>query len=227
MKEKIMVIDLDRRSRLFTEKLLKGAGYEVVTAKDFSSGYSLITTAQPQIIILDPLFPKKEGVNLIWALREWSDCPIIALSLNGTERAAVELMDAGADDFIRKPFFGEELLARVRNCIKHITLIEAAKGMDTEPLYSKDGLTVDYNDRTVTADGENIHLTKNEYKILSLLCRNSGKVLTYDFIMKSVWGPQTDGNTGILRVNIANLRKKLEKNRNYILTENGIGYRIK
>ena len=228
MKYKILIIEPDRSIRKLISGLLSKK-YEVTFTESFSDGFSVITSFNPDIIIIDPLFPKKEGFEFIKSVRELSDIPIIAISGSGTENAAVTSIESGADDFIRKPFFPSEFVARVGIATKHITILESAKGVLNTSIYKTDSLTVDLNANSVYIDNERIHLTKNEYKILSLLCKHSGKVLTYDFILKNVWGPKTDNDTGILRVNITNLRKKIEKdykNPKYIFTENSIGYRM-
>ncbi len=228
MKYKILVIDPDRGSRNLIMGLLNKK-YEVIFANTVKDGYSSITSHNPDIIIIDPLFPKKEGTEFITSIRKWNDCPIIAVSQNGTENAAVTAIEAGADDFIRKPFFSAEFTVRVDTCAGRIALLNAAKGASASTMYVNDELKVDFAANTVFLKGNRIHLTKNEYKILALLCNHAGKVLTYDFIIKNVWGPRADGDTGILRVNIANLRRKLEINSDephYLFTENSIGYRI-
>ena len=227
MNPKIIVIDSDRQSRKLLCRILKD-NYEVIKASDFSEGYSLITSHYPDMIIIDPLCPKTEGTKLISSVREWSDCPIIALSANATESAAVSAISAGADDYIRKPFFTEELLVRIMSNFRRISAIAASKGISFSDKYKFEDLTVEFDTHSVFIENQRVHLTRNEFKILALLCRHAGKVLTYDFILKSVWGPRTDSNTGILRVNITNLRKKIEKNPlcpKYVFTENGIGYR--
>jgi two-component system KDP operon response regulator KdpE len=227
MKPKIIVIDPDRKIIKQMKNILNQK-YEIVSALSFSEGYQYMCD-EPYIIIVDPLFPKKEGVNFIKNLREHNDFPIIAVSENGTERAAVSAIEAGADDFIRKPFFSEEFLARVDLCARRIKVLAAAKGADTKSYYKNGKLTVELDTHTVLVNNNRIHLTKNEFKILALLCRHSGKVVTHDFIIKAVWGPRSYNETGILRVNITNLRKKIEENPllpQYIQTENGIGYRV-
>ena len=227
MKYKILIIDPDRGSRKLITGLLSKK-YEVIFTETVNDGYSAITSHNPDILIIDPRFPKKEGIEFIRSVREWSDCPIIAVSNNGTENAAVTVIEAGADDFIRKPFFSSEFVARIAVCIKRISKLNTAKGVTETLLYQNGDLRVELENNSVFLDGKRIHLTKNEFKILSLLCQHSGKVLTYDFILKNVWGPRTDSNTGILRVNVTNLRRKLEssnENPKYIFTENGIGYR--
>ncbi len=228
MKYKIVIVDPDRQERRLMLGLL-GKKNEVTFADTVNDGYSAITSNNTDIIIIDPLYPQKEGIEFIKAIRKWSDCPIIAVSQNGTENAAVTAIEAGADDFIRKPFFPAEFNARINAAIKRISRINAAKGISSSPVYLNGGLKLDFESNLVFIDGEQLHLTKNEFKILSLLCHHSGKVLSYDFILKNVWGPRTDSNTGILRVNITNLRRKIEGGSDkpkYIFTENGIGYRI-
>ena len=162
-------------------------------------------------------------------MRGYGTFPIIAVSENGSERAVTEALDAGADDYIRKPFLSGELLSRIKAAIRRIEQYEKLLGIDNLESYERDGLIVDYDRHLVLLNGKEVHLTKNEFKILTLLCRYSGRVLTYDFIIKSVWGNGASGGNGILRVNITNLRKKIEQNSNsplYLFTENGVGYRM-
>jgi two-component system KDP operon response regulator KdpE len=225
---KIIIIDKERQSRKLLCRILKET-YEVIEASSFAEGSSLINSHYPDMIIIDPLSPKTEGISLISSVREWSDCPIIALSANATESAAVSAISAGADDYIRKPFFTEELLVRIKSNFRRISAIAASKGISFSDKYKCEDLTVEFDTHSVFIENQRVHLTRNEFKILSLLCRHAGKVLTYDFILKNVWGPKTDNDTGILRVNITNLRKKIEKdykNPKYIFTENSIGYRM-
>ena len=227
--KKIVVIDCDRQSERLIKKLLDKEGFSSFSANSFSQGLSLISHHRPSVVIIDPLYPKKEGINLITSVKEWCDCQIIAVSSNGTELAAVELFNSGVDDFIRKPFFSKELIARINVCFKNLEIISAARGISTQGYYVNQNLKIDLDNNLVSLNEKHIHLTVNELKLISLLCRHAGKILTYDFILKSVWGQQSSKNTGILRVNVANLRKKLEKNPlepEYIFTENGIGYRL-
>ena len=229
MKRRIIVTDIDRQSSRLLKNLLTAAGYEVTVAPGFGECKTAFTSSPPDILVIDPLYPMKEGIQTVKKLYEYNSCPIIAVSENVSERAITDILDAGADDYIRKPFFPGELLSRVHAAVRRIELVERAKGSDTEKSYVSGELRVDYDSHTVTVSGKNIHLTKNEFKILSLLCRYSGRVLTYDFIIKSVWGPQVSGGNGILRVNVTNLRKKIEQDSSnplYLFTENGVGYRI-
>ena len=228
MKPKIVVIELDKRCRKLISGILEEE-YDVISSSGISEGYSTVIAANPDVIIIDPNFPKKDGTEFIKSVREWNECPIIAVSENTGEQAVISAFKAGADDYIRKPFFSSELGLRVRKCIETTEKIETARGINALSRYKNGGLLIEFDVIRVSINGEAVHLTGNEYKILALLCRFSGKVLTYDYIMKSVWGPKSDNGTGILRVNIANIRRKIEKNPVnpvYLMTENGVGYRI-
>ena len=228
MKFKVLVIEKERQSQKIIRGILKD-GYEVTCISGFDEAYSLAVSLMPDIVIIDPLYPKSAGLKFIKALREWSDCQIIAVSYNGTERAAAEIMKSGADDFVRKPFFPEEFSARIERSVRQIKLLSSARGVSDTPVYSYDGLELDFDSGETKINGKKIRLTKGEFRILSLLCRNSGKPLTQDYIKKTVWGPAAAGGSAVLRVNITNIRKKIEpdpKNPCYLLTENGIGYRV-
>lgn len=229
MKRRIILTDSDSQSERLIKNLITAAGYEVTLAPSFSECRAAFTAIPPDILLIDPLYPAPDGIQTVKKLREWSDCSIIAVSENATERAVTEILDAGADDYIKKPFYPGELLSRVRAAARCIERLEKARGLSTCEKYISGDLCVEYDRRIVKIKDKEIHLTKNEFKILSLLCRYSGRVLTYDFIIKSVWGPQISGGNGILRVNITNLRKKIEQdsgNPLYLFTENGVGYRM-
>lgn len=229
MKRKIIVADSDRQNARLIKNLLTASGYEVSAASDFGECFTLISANPPDILIIDPLFPRPDGIKTLKKLREFGLFGIIAVCENGSESAVTETLDAGADDFIRKPFLSGELLSRVRALIRRIEQFEKLSGAGDGDRYECGGLCVDYDRGTVTIGGKAVHLTKNEFKLLTLLCRYSGRVLTYDFILKSIWGPQASGGNGILRVNITNLRKKIEQDSEgplYLFTENGVGYRM-
>lgn len=228
MKQKIVVIEQDKRERKLIDGLL-GQKYELFFAEDFFDGYSVTVSEDPDLVIIDPLYPSKEGLNLITEITDWNNTPIIALSGNGTEHAAVTTLTAGAVDFIRKPFFSSEFEKRVENALSLSLRLKTAFGTSLNETYKNGKLLLDFEKRLLLVEGTPIHLTRNEYKIFELLCKNAGKVLTYEYILKSVWGPRSGENTGILRVNIANLRKKLEKDPSspeYLLTENGVGLKV-
>ena len=229
MKRRIIIADSDKQSSRLIKNLLSAAGYETVTASNFNECFTMVSLNTPDIVIIDPAFPLPDGVRTVKKLRERSSFPIIAVCENGSERAVTETLDAGADDYIRKPFLSGELLSRIKAAIRRIEQYEKHLGLDNLEGYEHGKLRVEYDRHSVTVDGNEVHLTKNEFKILTLLCRYSGRVLTYDFIIKSVWGDGATGGNGILRVNITNLRKKIEQNSNaplYLFTENGVGYRM-
>ncbi len=229
MKRKIIIADANKQSNKLIKNILSAAGYEVLSTLTFSECQTLISIESPDLIIIDPLYPDNLGIKTVKRLREWGGCEILAISENGTERAITDIIDAGADDYIKKPFLSGELLARIKASIRRRKDAEKLNGINTEVKYSANGLTVDFDRRIVAVNGNEVHLTKNEFKILTLLCRYSGRVLTYDFIIKYIWGSEILNGNGILRVNIANLRKKIEQNREkplYLFTENGVGYRV-
>lgn len=229
MKRKIIIADSNKQSARLIKNLLSAAGHETVVATSMSECFTLVSFNTPDIVIIDPEFPRPDGIKTVKKLRERGSFPIIAVSENGSERAVTETLDAGADDYIRKPFLSGELLARIKASIRRIEQYEKLLGVSNLEGYERDGLCVEYDSHRVSVGGKEIHLTKNEFKILTLLCRYSGRVLTYDFIIKSVWGTEAPGGNGILRVNITNLRKKIEQssgNPLYLFTENGVGYRM-
>ena len=187
-----------------------------------------MTSALPDLVLLDLGLPDMDGIDIIKQTRKWSSLPIIVISARVQEREKVAALDAGADDYITKPFGTDELLARIRTAIRHSNKIVDDKVNSTRP-YSARGLVVDFGKRLVTVEGKEIHLTRVEYKIVSMLAQNSGKVITYSSLIEQVWGPYADDNNRILRVNMANIRRKIEKNPGepeYIFTELGVGYRM-
>ena len=187
---------------------------------------TLLSSNCPDLELLDLGLPDTDGQIFIRAVRRWSQVPILVVSARTHERDKVQSLDLGADDYITKPFGTPELLARVRTALRHAA--QRSSGTTTGH-YQYQDLTVDCDRRRVLLHGEDIHLTQNEYKILSLLARHSGKVLTYDQIIQHVWGSNAAGDNRILRVNMANIRRKLEANPaepKYIFTEIGVGYRM-
>ena len=192
------------------------------------SGLSLCTSNHPDLILLDLGLPDIDGSEVLERVRGFSAVPVIVISARTQEAEKVQALDQGADDYITKPFGSEELLARIRTALRHSAQVASSGSRET--VYSRDGLVIDFDKRVVTLNGEDIHLTQIEYKLVSLLAKNAGKVLTYDFILKEIWGPYADTDNQILRVNMANIRRKLESNPaepHYIFTEIGVGYRMK
>ena len=230
MYQKISVLIIEDEKSIcdFIGKTLDSHEYKVTAANNGKDGLALITSSLPDLVLLDLGLPDMDGMDIIRKTREWSSLPIIVISARTQEKEKVQALDAGADDYITKPFGTFELLARIRTTIRHNNKLSVDSQNANRP-YAADGLTIDFERRLVTLHGKEIHLTRVEYKIVSLLAKNSGKVMTYDTLIDQVWGPYADDNNRILRVNMANIRRKIEENPGepkYIFTELGVGYRM-
>lgn len=224
----IVLIEDEKNICNFIATTLASHGYKTATAPNARAGLSLITSGCPDLILLDLGLPDKDGIEVIREIRTWASIPIIVISARTQEQEKVLALDCGADDYITKPFGSSELMARIRTALRHSNRLQAGSLLNQRP-YQADGLVIDFEKHLVTLEGEDIHLTQIEFKIVSLLARSSGKVITYDSIISNVWGPYADDNNRILRVNMANIRRKLEQNPaepRYIFTEIGIGYRM-
>ncbi len=228
IKDKVLIIEDDRSIRSFLQTILEANGYEVVWTQTGTEAYGLITSQCPDVVLLDLGLPDMDGMRILKEVREWSDMPIIVVSARTHERDKVEALDLGADDYVTKPFGTSELLARIRAAIRHSR--GAGKGQASQTMSFSDGkLVIDYDKHRVYIHGEDAGFTQNEFKLISLLGKFAGKVLTYDYIMKEIWGPNMKNDNRILRVNMANMRRKIEKNPaqpEFIFTEIGVGYRI-
>lgn len=223
----ILLIEDEKNICNFITTALEPANYKVISAFNATEGLSLATSLCPDVVLLDLGLPDMDGLEVIRHIRSWSQLPIIVLSARTSEEEKVRALDLGADDYITKPFGTSELLARIRTTLRHSSRPTALSAASS--IYHAKQMKIDFDRRLVTVNGKEVHLTQIEYKILTLLAKNSGKVITYDTIMASVWGPYSDGNNRILRVNMANMRRKLENNPaapEYIFTEVGIGYRM-
>ena len=230
MYQKISVLIIEDEKSIcdFIGKTLDSHEYKVTAANNGKDGLALITSSLPDLVLLDLGLPDMDGMDIIRKTREWSSLPIIVISARTQEKEKVQALDAGADDYITKPIGTFELLARIRTAIRHNNKLSDDSQNANRP-YAADGLTIDFERRLVTLHGKEIHLTRVEYKIVSLLAKNSGKVMTYDTLIDQVWGPYADDNNRILRVNMANIRRKIEENPGepkYIFTELGVGYRM-
>lgn len=222
----ILVVEDESNIRAFIKTILTSNGYSVFTAETGEEAMTLLSIHSPDLVLLDLGLPDTDGQLFIRAVRRWSQVPILVVSARSHERDKVMALDQGADDYITKPFGTSELLARVRAALRHAA---QRAGNAESAVYQCGGLLVDGEKRRIQLDGADIHLTQNEYKIVSLLSRYAGKVLTYDQIIQHVWGPNAAGDNRILRVNMANIRRKLEQNPaepQYIFTEIGVGYRM-
>lgn len=227
-KNYLVLIEDEKNICNFMATTLTAHGYKVSTAPTAKAGISLITSGCPDLILLDLGLPDMDGMEVIKKLRSWTPVPIIVISARTNEHEKARALDWGADDYITKPFGTVELLARIRTSLRHSSQMQDMSSNEPKPYHCKD-LTIHFENHVVTLDGKAIHLTQIEYKLLTLLAKNSGKVLTYTYLMEKIWGPYTDNNNQILRVNMANIRRKLEKNPgepNYIFTEIGVGYRM-
>lgn len=224
----VLVIEDEKSICDFIGKTLTSHDYKVTTASTGKEGLAILTSSLPDVVLLDLGLPDMDGIDIIRQTREWSSLPIIVISARIQEREKVAALDAGADDYITKPFGTEELMARIRTALRHSNRM-AVDSINNNRPYSAKGLVIDFDKRIVSVDGNEIHLTRVEYKIVSMLAQHSGKVITYTSLIDHVWGPYADDNNRILRVNMANIRRKIEKNPGepiYIFTELGIGYRM-
>ena len=229
IKEKILIVEDEANISGFIAAILAANGYDTMTARTGSEAISMITSHCPDLILLDLGLPDMDGAGILQFVREWSTCPIIVVSARNHERDKVEALDAGADDYVVKPFGTSELLARIRTAIRHTRTHLPNGEIAQSGQFRARGLAIDYDKHQVLVDGENVHLTQNEYKLVSLLGKYAGRVLTYDFIIRQLWGPKAKNDNQILRVNMANIRRKIEKNPaqpEYIFTEIGVGYRM-
>ena len=221
----ILVIDDELQIQRAIRTILTEKKFKVTTASRGEEGLTLAAANEPDIIILDLGLPDMDGVEVCTRLREWTQCPIIVLSVRDSERDKVAALDAGADDYLTKPFGIEELLARVRVALRH-----SARTQNPQSKVVKAGmLTIDLVWHIVKRENEEIKLTGTEYKLLSYLASNHGRILTHQSILTHVWGPADANHTEYLRVYMRQLRKKLEvdpERPEYILTEPGIGYRF-
>lgn len=227
-RHEILLIEDERNICNFIVTTLKTQDYKVDFAVNAVSGLSLAASGCPDLILLDLGLPDMDGIEVIRNIREWSNVPIIVISARTQEKEKVDALDAGADDYITKPFGTSELMARIRTALRRSSM-GGNTLLSVQNRYAAKNLVIDYEKHLVTVNGEIVHFTQIEYKILTYLSRNAGRVITYDSLITHVWGPFADSNNRILRVNMANIRRKLESNPadpQYILTEIGIGYRM-
>ncbi len=222
----VLVIEDDPQIQRFLRVALGAHGYRLFEAATGGAGLVEATTRQPDIIILDLGLPDIDGIEVIQRLREWTTLPIIVLSARGQERDKIAALDAGADDYVGKPFGIGELLARMRVALRHAA---RKQNEPDEPVFSVGDLRVDLGQRKVTVGGKPVHLTPIEYRLLATLIQHSGKLLTHRQLLTEVWGPPYTEQAHYLRVYTAQLRRKLEADParpRYILTEPGVGYRL-
>lgn len=223
----ILVVEDDRPIRNFITASLKAQGFKYIETDKGMEAIVLSMSHKPDLIILDLGLPDMDGIDVITKVREWSKIPIIIVSARENERQKIEALDKGADDYLTKPFGIGELLARIRVSLRHSRASTNEK--DNIEIFKIKSLVVDFDKRKVTINNEDIHLTPIEYKIMALLCKYAGKVLTHSFIINEIWRTAVGNETQSLRVFMASLRRKIEKNPaepQYIYTEIGVGYRL-
>lgn len=228
-KSNILLVDDDPGITNYLNTILSMNGFEMLHAKNSSDAYMMITSYCPDLILLELNLSDIDGVKIIKSVREWSGIPIIVLSTRSHERDKVHALDSGANDYITKPFGSAELLARIRAALRTSRIKDNPKNICEDGVFQTRDFTLDFEKRYITVRGSSVHLTQNEYRIVALLARYAGKVLTYDYIIKCIWGPNAEPDNQILRVNMANIRKKIElkpSEPEYILTETGVGYRM-
>jgi two-component system KDP operon response regulator KdpE len=220
---RILVIDDEKQIRRMLKAALDGYGYDIAEAASGREGLNQAAIFHPDLIILDLGLPDLDGTEVIQRLREWTQTPIIILSVREQESDKIKALDAGADDYITKPFSMGELLARLRVALRH-----AAK-TDDEPILSFGELVVDLAHRNVTIKGEEVRLTPIEYEILKYLALQAGRVVTHKQLLRAIWGPNYQEQTQYLRVYVGQIRRKIEidpSQPEHIITEPGIGYRL-
>ena len=225
---KVLVIEDESSIRSFAKAILEANEYQVLTAGTCENGQMMFSSHRPDLVLLDLGLPDKDGLEFIRQVRkEGQTTPILVLSARSNEVDKVDALDLGANDYITKPFGTAELLARVRAALRICTYNRSAMASDGK--FKLHDMMIDYDRRIITIDNSEIKLTQTEYNILVLLAKHTGKVLTYAFIIREIWGPADDGGIKKLQVNMANLRKKLgikPGDTRYIINELGVGYRM-
>jgi two-component system KDP operon response regulator KdpE len=220
---RILVVDDERAIRRYLRAALGAQGYEVIEATTGEEGISSIVAGHPDLIILDLGLPDIDGIEITRQVREWSQIPILILSVREHEMDKVAALDAGADDYLTKPFSTGELLARMRVALRR------KKTFTPEGKFHREELEIDWSKRSVFIHGQEAGLTPNEYELLKMLVQNSGRVITHRQLLLTVWGAGYENEMHLLRVNLSNLRRKIEPDPTrprYILTEPGVGYRF-
>jgi len=222
--QRVLVVDDENSIRRYLRAALSAQGFTVYEAANGEEAVNAVLSNRPDIIILDLGLPDFDGIEVTRRLREWSQTPIIILSVREAENDKIAALDAGADDYLTKPFGTGELMARMRVAMRRLA------NKSDEPVIQVDSLKMDLSRRLVTVKEQEIPLTPTEYDILRLLMQNAGKVLTHHQLLRQVWGTAYESEMHLLRVNISNLRRKIETDParpHYLVTESGVGYRLR
>lgn len=221
---KALLIEDDASMAYYTEKILELNGFDVICANNAGDAELMARSHCPDIILLDLGLPDSDGMSVLSDVRSWSGLPVIVISARSDDGAKISALENGADDYIVKPFVRQELIARI-----HVALRHHGSDSDCSENIVIGGLTVDFTRHRVFVDGTDAELTQNEFRIVALLAQYAGMVITYDEMMTRLWGPNSTGGNQILRVNMTNIRRKLEQDPSrprYIITEKGVGYRM-
>jgi two-component system KDP operon response regulator KdpE len=226
MKPLVLMIEDDPQIRRFLRATLAAEDYQFYEALTAEEGIAQAAARQPDLVLLDLGLPDRDGLEVIRGIRLWSQMPIVVLSARGQEKDKIAALDLGADDYVAKPFAVGELLARIRAALRRAAPV-AADGADTVIRFGD--VQADFEKRVITVSGEEVHLTPNEYKLLQVLIKHAGRVVTQRQLLNEVWGPQHTEQSQYLRVYVAQLRRKLERDParpRYLQTEPGVGYRL-
>jgi two-component system KDP operon response regulator KdpE len=221
---RVLVVDDEPQIVRALKIILRSAGYSVEAAETLSEAQSALAMRPPDAVVLDLILPDGTGVDLVKEVREWSRLPILVLSAVGDEREKVRALDAGADDYVTKPFGTDELLARLR------ALMRRSIDPAASPEITVGDLVIDLADRRVARNGDEIHLTRIEFDLLGMLAKHQGRLVTQRQLLQEVWGPQYGEETHYLRVHVAHIRSKIEPDPSrprYLITEPGVGYRLR
>jgi two-component system KDP operon response regulator KdpE len=224
----VLVIEDELPIRRFLKPSLQSNGFKVLEAVKGEEGLALASSHNPDIILLDLGLPDLDGLEVVKRLREWTTTPIIIITARGKEKDKIAGLDAGADDYLTKPFDVGELMARMRAALRHSQRLK--QGGKQDPVFETPDFKVDLSARVVTVRGKEVHLTPNEYDLLAFLIRHVGKVVTQKQILQEVWGPASGDQVQYLRIYVYQLRQKIEADPDrprYLLTESGVGYRLK
>lgn len=223
---RILIIEDESPIRKFLRISLESQGYQVIEAENGNKGLQHAAAGPPEIVVLDLGLPDMDGLEVIQRLREWSTVPIVVLSARGREADKIAALDAGADDYLTKPFSAGELLARIRVALRHLATAHASRA---DSVFDVGELRVDLARRRVSLGEQEVHLTPTEYRLLAVLVKHAGKVVTHRQLLKEVWGPDSVHENQYLRVYMGQLRRKVERDAarpRYLRTEAGIGYRL-
>lgn len=229
LKERILIVEDETSIARFMSNVLEKEGYRVLLAASGAEALSTMSSQCPDLVILDLGLPDMDGMDVLSEIRAWTQTPVLVVSARMQESDKVQAFDRGSDDYITKPFGTNELLARIRTALRHARNATPHQEIAATGKYTVGDLEVDYDQYRVRLGGQDVGLTLSEFRIVALLAKYAGKVLTYPFIMKEIWGPHAGTDNQILRVNMSNIRHKIEQDQaspRYLFTEVGVGYRI-